>query len=511
MLMIQASTKLLQLWNSGSLPEIGEKLVKDVLPPILYHLSVSTLRSQNSNGSWGSKDSQEETAYAVLVLAYALKLPLVKDLDGEIHEAIQRGRAYLTNPTSTPELEYLWVEKVTYGSEVLAESYILAALNIGIPPLRHDSGLSVNAPVAENEEVAGAGKRDAPKSKLVNGTSRAAPVSEVNGAPATNGTTTNGTISPPLTVSAEGPGLLDQPAWSSENERVLLGPYDYLDQQPGKDMRTQFIKAFNVWLEVPADRLAVIAKVVRMLHTSSLLVDDIEDSSALRRGVPVAHSIFGVAQTFNSANYVYFLALREIQKLHSPRAMDVFTEELLNLHRGQGMDLFWRESLVCPSEAEYLEMVGNKTGGLFRLAVRLMEGESPHCHQRESCTRLVNLLGQIFQVRDDYMNLFSATYTQTKGLCEDLTEGKFSFPIIHSIRADSENHQLFNILKQKTTDERIKRYAVSIMEGTGTFAYTRDFNRSLSQEAGELVDQYERQGWGSGDNIRILLDKMSMD
>lgn len=105
-------------------------------------------------------------------------------------------------------------------------------------------------------------------------------------------------------------------------------------------------------------------------------VDDVEDSSVLRRGIPVAHNIFGTAQTINSANYVYFQALQEIQKLNNPAAIDVFVKELLNLHRGQGMDLYWRDSLTCPSEDEYLEMVGNKTGGLFRLAVKLMQAES---------------------------------------------------------------------------------------------------------------------------------------
>lgn len=105
-------------------------------------------------------------------------------------------------------------------------------------------------------------------------------------------------------------------------------------------------------------------------------VDDVEDSSMLRRGVPVANSIFGTAQTINSANYVYFLALQALSSLSNPAAMTIFTEELLNLHRGQGMDLFWRDTLTCPSEADYLEMVGNKTGGLFRLAIKLMQAES---------------------------------------------------------------------------------------------------------------------------------------
>lgn len=105
-------------------------------------------------------------------------------------------------------------------------------------------------------------------------------------------------------------------------------------------------------------------------------VDDVEDSSILRRGIPVAHSIFGTAQTINSANYVYFGALQELLKLCNPRAIQIYSDELCNLHRGQGMDLFWRDTLTCPTEEDYLEMVGNKTGGLFRLAVKLMQAES---------------------------------------------------------------------------------------------------------------------------------------
>lgn len=73
---------------------------------------------------------------------------------------------------------------------------------------------------------------------------------------------------------------------------------------------------------------------------------------------------------------MYFIALQEIQKLNNPVAIDIYVQELLNLHRGQGMDLFWRDTLTCPTEEEYLEMVSNKTGGLFRLAVKLMQAES---------------------------------------------------------------------------------------------------------------------------------------
>lgn len=88
-------------------------------------------------------------------------------------------------------------------------------------------------------------------------------------------------------------------------------------------------------------------------------IDDVQDDAVLRRAVPVAHSIFGVPQTINSANYVYFLALQELLKLNQPHMITIYTEELINLHRGQGIELFWRDSRQCPTEEEYIDMVNN--------------------------------------------------------------------------------------------------------------------------------------------------------
>ncbi|KAG9191122.1 geranylgeranyl diphosphate synthase, type III [Alternaria panax] len=280
-------------------------------------------------------------------------------------------------------------------------------------------------------------------------------------------------------------------AWTGAKERILLGPYDYLYGHPGKDIRSQCIAAFNLWLKVPPQRLDIITKVVGMLHTASLLVDDVEDSSLLRRGIPVAHAIFGTPQTINSANYVYFRALSLLLSMNNPKLIEIFTEELLNLHRGQGMDLYWRDSLTCPSEADYLEMVGNKTGGLFRLAIKLMQAES---NTDIDCTPLVSTIGLLFQILDDHLNLSPTSgYTTLKGLCEDLTEGKFSFPVIHAIRADPSNQILINILKQKTTDEEVKRYALRYMESKGSFEYSKGVIEELRGKTDEHVSAIERE------------------
>ena len=132
-------------------------------------------------------------------------------------------------------------------------------------------------------------------------------------------------------------------------------------------------QAFNDWLKLSPESLKVITDITQKLHNASLMIDDIEDNSKLRRGTPVAHVVYGVPQTLNTANLVYFMALSEVHALGNPRAVQVFLDEMLNLHRGQGLDIFWRDNNVCPTEEEYIHMVKNKTGGLFRLSVLLMQ------------------------------------------------------------------------------------------------------------------------------------------
>ena len=88
----------------------------------------------------------------------------------------------------------------------------------------------------------------------------------------------------------------------------------------------------------------------------TIRLDDIQDNSVLRRGIPVAHSIYGIPSTINAANYVIFIALEKTLSLDHPNATQVYTEQLLELHRGQGMEIYWRDNFLCPSESEYKQM-----------------------------------------------------------------------------------------------------------------------------------------------------------
>lgn len=304
-----------------------------------------------------------------------------------------------------------------------------------------------------------------------------------------------------------------QPVWSKEKESQVLEPYNYLLSNPGKDIRSTLIHAFNVWLKLPQETLEIVLKAVEMLHTASLLIDDVEDSSDLRRGLQAAHLKFGPASTINAANYIYFSAMSLIRSTGNPDVVRIFEEEILNLHRGQGLELFWRdrcrlqEDFDCPTESDYIAMVNDKTGGLLRMAIRLMQALSPTTllsHDSDwtgtlangsqgsspgtDYVPLANMVGILFQIRDDYMNLASLQYCKEKGFCEDLTEGKYSYPVIHGIlSSDALSSRLKEILQQKTSDVGTKIEACQILEKLGSLEYTIESVRKLDKPCREEI------------------------
>ncbi|XP_045534875.1 geranylgeranyl pyrophosphate synthase [Papilio machaon] len=285
----------------------------------------------------------------------------------------------------------------------------------------------------------------------------------------------------------------------SQDEKILM-PYTYILQVPGKQIRKKLSLAFNYWLRVSDDKLRAIGEIVQMLHNSSLLVDDIQDNSILRRGIPVAHSIYGIASTINAANYAMIIALEKTLELGHPQATAVYTEQLLQLHRGQGMEIYWRDNFHCPSEDEYKQMTIKKTGGLFMLAIRLMQLFSEN---KSDFSRLSSILGLYFQIRDDYCNLCLQEYSENKSYCEDLTEGKFSFPIVHAIRTQHADNQVLHILRQRTRDVEVKRYCVSLLERLGSFQYTRDALQALDADARAEVARL-----GGNPLLEALLDEL---
>ncbi|KNC46088.1 farnesyltranstransferase [Thecamonas trahens ATCC 50062] len=297
----------------------------------------------------------------------------------------------------------------------------------------------------------------------------------------------------PSTTPLESPAsyfrILRNPKPPANMESLLLEPFCYIADVPGKGVRSMLIKAFNHWLEVPDEQVRKISEVVEMLHNASLLIDDVQDGSELRRGVPCAHKVYGVAQVINSANYVYMLAMEKVAALGHPDALSVCLEEMLQLHRGQGLELVWRDNVECPTEEEYQRAVLDKTGGLTRLSSKLLTLFA----QKDEVVDLVplaNLIALHYQIRDDVLNLTDKRMQGLKGFCDDLTEGKFSFPVIHAIRARPNDSRLINIIRQRTTDPEVKRYAVRYMHSVGSFVYAEKVLNKIRDSILDTIAEY---------------------
>ena len=148
MLLTQALMNLLRLWDKEALSTLSERLVHDRIPVVLLEILVRTLESQNSNGSWGTKDSCEVTAYAVLTVASVSSFPALSSLGPQITSAITAGRKFLSLSTEKwNQPDHLWIEKVNYGSAVLSQTYCLAAMNISTSPYTWGQNVSGLAPI----------------------------------------------------------------------------------------------------------------------------------------------------------------------------------------------------------------------------------------------------------------------------------------------------------------------------------------------------------------------------
>ncbi|KAK4119290.1 terpenoid synthase [Parathielavia appendiculata] len=310
----------------------------------------------------------------------------------------------------------------------------------------------------------------------------------------------------------------------------LEAPFDYVRSLPSKGVRDTLADALNLWACLPEDTLIQIKEVVGDLHTASLMyaLDDIEDGSELRRGFPTAHGVFGVPQTINSASFAIVEAMRKAHKLSEcvPGATDIAFEQLRDLHIGQSYDLYWTRHISCPTEEEYLEMVSKKTGGLFRLLSRLMCSRLP-LEVSSVIDNLVDKVGIYFQIRDDYENLNSDEasfwisdyqYTKQKGFCEDLDEGKLSFPLVHHLN-NAPHHmalQVREILEQRRESvagcisDSHKKLVLQRLKDSKSFEYTRQTLKALESQIDRSIRELERLTSWENWMLRLCMQRLSV-
>jgi geranylgeranyl pyrophosphate synthase len=186
---------------------------------------------------------------------------------------------------------------------------------------------------------------------------------------------------------------------------------------------------------------ALLPALVEIVHAGSLIVDDIEDGSKLRRGATAVHLAHGVPRTLNTGTWMYFWALNMVNRLPLPRATrgpirDAMSEALYSGHLGQALDL--SVSIARMPRALIYRTVATstmlKTGALMELAAvaGALAAGAPD-DRTEALAQFGRRMGLGLQMLDDFGNLTAPTpeASDTKAL-EDLRNDRPTWPWAHA-------------------------------------------------------------------------------
>lgn len=234
-----------------------------------------------------------------------------------------------------------------------------------------------------------------------------------------------------------------------------------------------------------ADRLAPLTEIP---HNGSLIVDDIEDASQIRRGALAVHLMFGDDLAINMGNLMYFLPSLILEDCEAAVVRD-WLAVMRRLHLGQGYDILWhREPGLFPDEAAYLRMCRFKTGSLSSLAALLgARAASAHVQTGEDLIKeLGNVwedLGTGFQILDDVQNISSGIPGKDHG--DDIVEGKKSLPvIIHASKHPEDTGRLTQLFREAAEhapkgDWSAVSTAVEMLRDSGATDAARKYGQEL--------------------------------
>ena len=247
-----------------------------------------------------------------------------------------------------------------------------------------------------------------------------------------------------------------------------------------------------------------LAAIIEFIHTSTLLHDDVVDSSALRRNQDTANIVWGNEAAVLVGDFLYSRSFEMMVEIGSMRVMEILAHATNRIAEGEVLQLLNAKD-PDTDERRYMEVIERKTATLFEAGTRLgaVLAESPGPVEQAMAEYGRNL-GIAFQLIDDALDYSSSNAELGKNVGDDLDEGKPTLPVLRAMAVGSpEQRRLLRESIEQGGRARIDE-VIAAIASTDASAYTMQLARDYARQAKEALAILPPSG--SADALAAMAD-----
>ncbi|WP_431061618.1 short chain isoprenyl diphosphate synthase IdsA [Methanobacterium sp.] len=299
---------------------------------------------------------------------------------------------------------------------------------------------------------------------------------------------------------------------STIDPSTLCEASDHLIKAGGKKLRPALVVLSSEAVGGRNEDALKTAASMELIHTFSLIHDDIMDKDEMRRGKPSVHMIWGEPMAILAGDTLFSKAFETVLETDTKNvdpkrvveALKTVVDSCIKICEGQALDISFEGKLEVKEE-EYMTMIYKKTAALIAAATKagaIIGGGTDE--QIEALSEYGRLIGLAFQIQDDYLDVVSDEEDLGKPVGSDIVEGKMTLMVVHALaNASSEDKErLISILN--ANDESLVDNAIGIFNKYGSIEYTRNIaldNVKTAKELLEVLDDSEAK-----ESLKLVAD-----
>jgi octaprenyl-diphosphate synthase len=240
---------------------------------------------------------------------------------------------------------------------------------------------------------------------------------------------------------------------------------EYLRGGGGKRIRPALLLLSSKLFNYQGRGAIRLGAVVEIIHTATLVHDDIIDEAQTRRGRPAANTQWGNSKCVLAGDWLYMQAFKIAVQERNFRILDTLIELTQQMVEGELLQMEKLGKLI--SLDEHFDLIYRKTACLFSVCMRMggiLGGATRE--QEESLAQYGHDLGMAFQITDDVLDLTASENVLGKPVASDLREGKVTMAVIHALEqcTASERKQIETVLDERAFDGVTHTEILKILE-----------------------------------------------